>query len=278
MKLRSKIGVGLLSALVLATSLTALPAQAQPTPHAATPSFYEGELVAFDPNGTLWVYQGDARIPDAGIVSRTKIGSGWSGMRDIKTSDWDQDGVQDIIAVAKDGSLYVYYGRPAGGFTRVAIGHGWGSYDISVAKWKKSDRYPSIIAANLETGILYNYPNLSGTKLSSKVIEGRGWGPALTHHLVDYNEDGGYDVLAQKMSTGDMFLYRTDGEGNFLNEPRMVVSRGWNVMNEIEARSVLPGFLARTANGDLYHYGLFRGRWIPPQKIGTGWNGYTFAA
>lgn len=178
-----KIRVGSIAALVL--SFTASPAQAEPTSQPTDPSIYEGALVAFDPDGKLWVYSGDGRVPDSGIVSREQIGHGWTAMRDIKIADWNQDGIQDIIAVGRNGNLYVYYGKPMGGFTRATIGTGWGPYDISVAKWKKSDLYPSIIAANLNTGMLYNYPNLSGTRLSPRVVEGRGWGPFLTHHLVD---------------------------------------------------------------------------------------------
>lgn len=277
MKLLPKLSMGLLSALLLSTFFTALPAQAQPTPPATSPSIHEGALVAFDPDGRLWVYSGDARVPDAGIVSRAQIGHGWTVMRDIKIADWNQDGVQDIIAVGKNGNLYLYYGRPMGGFNRVTIGTGWGPYDISVAKWKKSDLYPSIIAANLNTGKLYNYPNLSGTTLSPRVVEGRGWGPSITHHLVDWDADGGLDVLGQGTSTGNMVLYRTDGNGNFINEPRLVVGRGWGSMNEVESAPTYPGLLARTTNGDLYYYAAFRGRWLERQQIGTGWNGYTIA-
>lgn len=277
MKLLPRLRAGLLSALVLSASLTALPAQAETAPQPPGPSIYEGALVAFDPEGRLWVYSWDARVPHSGIVSREQIGHGWTVMRDIKIADWNQDGVQDIIAVGDNGNLYVYYGKRAGGFTRVTIGTGWGPYDISVDKWKKSDLYPSIIAANLDTGKLYNYPNLSGTTLSPRVVEGRGWGPSITHHLVDWDSDDALDVLGQETSSGNLVVYRTDGNGNFIDEPRLVVGRGWGSMNEVEAAPTFPGLLARTTNGDLYFYAALRARWLERQLIGTGWNGYTIA-
>lgn len=276
MTLLSKIRVGLLSALVLSTSFTALPAQAEPTPHTVTPSINESDLIAFDTQGTLWAYSSDPRIPD-GPMTRRQVGSGWTVMRDLKKADWNQDGIQDIVAVGKNGNLYVYYGEATGGFTHTTIGTGWGSYDISVVKWKETDLYPSIIAANLETGILYNYPNLSGTGLSPRVVEGRGWGHSITHHFTDWDGDAKADILGQQSATGDMILYRTDGNGNFIDEPRTVVGWGWNVMNMVESSSSTldyPGLLARTGDGILYLYQIREGRWLKVQ-IGTGWNGYT---
>lgn len=275
----SKIRAGLLSAVVLATSFTAVPAHAEPTPHASHPSITELDLVAFDAGGTLWAYSSDPRIPDAPLTRR-QIGSGWTAMKDLKVADWNQDQVLDIVAVGKNGLLYVYYGELLGGFTRTIIGSGWGSYDISVGKWKETDIFPSIIAANLETGILYNYPNLSGAGLAPRVVEGRGWGNSITHHLTDWEGDGRADLLGQRMDTGDMLLYRTDGNGNFTSEPRAQVGRGWNTMNtvvSVTADTEFTGLYARSHDGILYYYGIRNGEWHPPFVIGTGWNGYTIA-
>lgn len=288
MKLLSQIRVGLLSALVLSTSFTALPAQAEPTPHTVTPSIYSSDLVAFDASGTLWSYS--PRGDDG--WKRRQIGTGWNSMMDLKITDWNQDHIQDIIAVGDNGDLYLYYGIKTGGFTRTLIGTGWSSYDIEVGQWKETDQYPSIIAANLETGILYNYPNLSGANLAPRVAEGRGWGPSLTHHLTDFDSDGKADILAQQTATGNMLLYKTDGDGNFTKDPVRVVGKGWNAMNEVVAISgyggehmicdcpaeyTKTGLLARTDKGILYYYGLMNGTWSPRDQVGTGWNGYTIA-
>ncbi|KRF08720.1 hypothetical protein ASH00_03200 [Arthrobacter sp. Soil782] len=288
MTLLSKIRVGLLSTLILSTTFTALPAQAEPTPPAPTPSIRAGDLIAFDTDGKLWDYRPSGET----TWSRHQIGSGWNVMRDLKTVDWNQDYIEDIIAVGKNGDLHLYLGKREGGFIRTTIGTGWGSYDISVGQWKVSDEYPSIIAVNLDTEILYNYPNLSGGALSPRVIEGRGWSRSLQHQLLDYDFDGKADILAQQSATGKLLRYRTDGNGNFINEPRPVVGTGWSVMNEVAAYSgyqgdglicncptqiTHPGLLARTHDGILYYYGLWDGKWSTPDRIGTGWNGYTFA-
>lgn len=284
----SKIWVGMLSALVLSTSITALPAYAETAPPTRNPSIRAGDLIAFDNNGALWNYRPSGET----TWSRHQIGSGWNVMRDLKTVDWNQDNIEDIIAVGKNGNLYLYYGELEGGFTRITLGSGWGPYDISVGQWKETDQYPSIIAANLNTHTLYNYPNLSGGELSPRVVEGQGWTRSLAHHLIDYDFDGKADILAQQSATGEMLRYRTDGNGNFINEPRPVVGRGWSAMNEVVAHSgysgdglicdcpaqiTHPGLLARTHDGILYYYALWEGEWYPRDRIGTGWNGYTIA-
>lgn len=283
MKSMSKFRAGLLAAVALSTSLTALPAHAEPTPHTITPSVTSGSLVAFDSDGRLWNYDliGDRRL----------IGTGWNSMRDLKVADWNQDSIQDVVAVGDNGNLYLYLGIRTGGFTRSLIGAGWGSYDIEVGHWKQADQYPSIVAVNLDTGVLYNYPNLSGSGLATRVVEGRGWGGSLAHHLADFDTDGQADVIAQDSVTGKLHLYRTDGNGNFTQSPT-VIGKGWNGMNLIvaisgyggdhmicncptEAREA--GLLARTSDGMLYHYGAFVGSWQTPDQVGPGWNGYTIA-
>lgn len=287
MTMMSKIRVGLLSALVLSTSFTVLPAQAEPTPHTVTPSITSTDLVAYDASGTLWTYtsRGD------GSWYRRQVGTGWNSIRDLKITDWNQDRIQDIVAVGHNGNLYLYTGAKTGGFTLTTIGTGWGAYDIEVGQWKMTDQYPSIIAVNLETGILYNYPNPSGTRLAPRVYEGHGWGPSLAHHLTDFDSDGAADILIEYAETGDMYLSRTDGSGNFI-ESATRVGKGWNVMNEVVAVTgysgehmicncpaiyTHTGLLARTDNGVLYHYGFVGGSWSPRDRVGRGWNSYTIA-
>lgn len=283
MKLLSKIQAGLLTALTLSISLTALPAHAEPTPHTITPSVTSPSLVAFDSSGRLWNYDL--------IGDRRQIGTGWNSMRDLKTADWNQDRIQDIVAVGHNGHLYLYLGIPTGGFTRSIIGTGWGSYDIEVGQWKQTDQYPSIVAVHLETGLLYNYPNLSGAGLAARVVEGRGWGGSLAHHLADFETDGRADIIAQDSITGKLYLYRTDGSGNFTHGP-MTVGKGWSAMNAVVAisgyggdhmicncptESAQTGLLARTSDGILHHYGMLYGSWQTRDQVGPGWNGYTIA-
>lgn len=287
MSLLSKIRAGLLSALVLSTTLTATPANAESTPHTITPSIVYSDVVAYDASGVLWTYSPS----DGDSWHRRQVGTGWKSMRDLKITDWNQDRIQDILAVGHNGDLYLYLGAKTGGFTRTTLGTGWGSYNIEVGQWKASDLYPSIVAADLSTGILYNYPNPSGAALAPRAIEGRGWGPSLEHHLTDFDSDGKADILAQQMTTGDMLLYRTDGAGNFIKGVT-VVGKGWEVMNEVVAvtgysggdmicdcRALYThtGLLARANSGALYHYGFVSGAWAPRDQVGTGWNSYTIA-
>lgn len=233
-----------------------------------------GDLVAFDANGALWNY-GNL------TSSRVKIGSGWGVMSELHVTDWNSDGIQDIVAKAKDGKLYGYLGKSAGGFTRITLGNGWGSYEISVNKWKKTDRYPSIIAKSNINGGLYNYPNLSGNYLGSRVTEGAGWGPFSINQL-DWDKDGNMDILA-KNDAGNVLLYRTDGAGSFLKESRTTIGKGWNVMNHMstvenhKGRTGTTGVIARDASGVLHYYPTSANSWGARERVGSGWGPYTIA-
>lgn len=273
MKFLSKICTGVLSALALSTSFVALPAQAQGTWHTERPYVLPEELIAFDSNGVLWNY---GRV----YSDRVKIGSGWNSMNDIHVTDWNADGIPDLLAKGKDGKLHIYGGKVNGGFDRTTIGHGWQNFDITVGYWKATDNYPSIIATNNADGRIYNYTNPSGAFIGERVLEGTGWG-SLDVNLTDWDGDGSNDILAIT-TVGDMLLYRTDGAGNFHRETREKIGSGWDSMTHVGAftrygQPSQPGLLARSTHGTLHFYGIENGSWNQRDQIGTGWNGYTLA-
>lgn len=274
MRSMRKIITAILPALVLSTLFTAVPAKAQPTWHASRPYIMSEELIAFDSSGVLWNY---GRV----YSGRNRIGSGWSGMAEIHVTDWNADGIKDLLAKGKDGRLHIYWGKVDGGFRASTIGHGWQNYDISVGYWKQADNYPSIIAKSTVDGRLYNYTNPSGTAIiGERILEGSGWG-SLNVNLLDWDGDGGKDIAATTTS-GDMLLYRTDGNGNFHGETRRKIGTGWDSMNYVGSfgryrEASEPGLLARSEDGVLHFYGFGDGSWNSRQRIGTGWNSYTIA-
>ena len=68
--------------------------------------------------------------------------------------DLARPGVPDLIVQKKNGTLTYCEGTGTGGFKDHTIGVGWQNYEITVGKWKKTDKYPSIIARNNVTGEL----------------------------------------------------------------------------------------------------------------------------
>ena len=84
--------------------------------------------------------------PTAGRLrrARERIGPGWAGLKAGFVADWNADGVNDIIAQWKSGTLTVYRGKLSGGFlSPVTVGTaGWQSMNITVGKWHSGHRYP----------------------------------------------------------------------------------------------------------------------------------------
>lgn len=247
-----------------------------PTAPAANPTIKtQGSIVSIDASGNLWNY-GNLKSP------RVKIGSGWGIFSDIFVSDWNTDGTFDIVAKTKAGQLYVYKGLRTGGFVREVIGAGgWQNYSVDVGFWKKTDRYPSIVAKHKTTGKLYVYANKSGSAPSAGVQISAGW-QNLDIHLLDWNRDGAMDIVA-RTTAGQMLLYRTNGSGSFLNEKRPVLGSGWHSFNSLTVIRGLGGtgthgLLARTKVGGLVYYQANKAAWAAPKTLGnSGWSPYVIA-
>lgn len=234
-----------------------IPADPAPPQPVINPSIKTaGDVIAKDSDGALWNYSSGK------AANRYQIGSGWNGVKSITVVDWNSDGTQDLLAQWNNGLLTVYLGKSTGGFNNpITVGSGgWGPYTVKVAKWKTSDKYPSVIARDPNGGLWY-YPNTSGSALSSRTQVGSGWN-GLDYDVTDWDNDGKPDILAVNGS-GNMLLYRTDGNGGFLNESRPVVGAGWNgysfyAVKDFKAPGVR-GLLARDSNGSLWYYGIQNG-------------------
>lgn len=61
-----------------------------------------------------------------------RTGSGWHGMTAVTAvGDFDRDGRQDLVGRRPDGSLWLYRGNGAGGWTgSVRIGAGWNVMNV----------------------------------------------------------------------------------------------------------------------------------------------------
>jgi len=190
--------------------------------------------------------------------------------------DFNSDGVADIVAQRADGALLLWLGQTTGGFSSgVQIGSGWAGYQLAPSAWRKSDRFPGVVARDPQ-GRLWYYTNSVGSSLDGgRLALGAGW-DNFTINVMDVDGDGKKDVLASR-TDGSLLLYRSDGYGNILSEPRSTVGSSWG-----SATSMVPvvgfdgagsrGLVARAPGGALTYAAA--ANLDSRQAIGSGWDGW----
>ena len=238
-----------------------------------TAKILPGDIAAVAGDGSLYSYP-SAKGGD--LATRTFVSAGWQNALKVDVADWNNDGVQDLVANWKNGQLTVDYGRATGGFQRAVIGSGgWQGYDVLVTTWRSGDKFPGVIAKNLRDGKLYAYTNPTGENHGPRTLIGSSGWRNLDLMAMDYDQDARMDLVV-KMTTGQLKLYRSNGSGRFVSEERRVVGRsGWNAMGHLSA---IPdhvsdggmGILARDMNGTLYHYAVTKNRINQRIIIGQG--------
>lgn len=241
------------------------PATAAPS---VAPAARPGDMLAVDGSGTLWNYGNRATTGRRALAS-----SGWSPVKSVFVTDWNADGIQDVVAQWKAGNLTVSYGTSAGTLSSTkVIGTGWGSYEVSVAKYNRADKFPSLIAKDT-AGYIWQYTNPAGSAPGYRVLKGSGW-KYLQVNVLDWDKDGNMDIIA-KNTAGSLLLYRTNGSGTFINEARKMIGSGWSPYHMESANGYAgagtQGVLAKDSKGNLYYYGTGKGAWLARVSEGAGW-------
>ncbi len=246
---------------------------ARGVPRPSSPSIRSGgaDVLAAMPSGRL-----DNFPPADGqgrITGPVTIGSGWGTAQSVHVVDWNQDGVQDILAQWRDGSLQVFRGASGGGFlSPLLVGTGWQEMSLTAGWWNSRDGYPGVIGQDGK-GNLYRYTNAAGGALNGGVLIGTGFGGHQFNQL-DFDGDGNQDIVS-RTADGIMRLYRSNGVGSFLSETSRVIGNGWTGMTSVSSAagfngSGSQGLHARTANGDLYYYPAVSGSWGQPLPHRSG--------
>ncbi|MGG5173049.1 hypothetical protein ACQR35_12890 [Pseudarthrobacter sp. J1738] len=232
------------------------------------------DVTAADASGRLWNYPAAG---NGGLTMRYQIGAGWWNLLTVRPVDWNSDGIFDLLAQWKNGTMTVYTGKASGGFNApILVGSGgWGSMKIVAGVWDKSRKFPGVIAKDT-SGKLWLYSNPSGSALSTRRLIGNAWQSSTTLTIADWDNNGTPELLSTDTS-GVMRLYRQDGRGNFLNQARPIIGRGWVGIRSIRASYGLDGRGSRgvtmtNTKGQVVYYPLGNSYWGDARTIGYGFN------
>ncbi|MCP1411071.1 CAP domain-containing protein [Paenarthrobacter sp. A20] len=235
------------------------------------------DIVSIGADGTVYSYPS---LGNAKYGAARKIGIGFTGLKELFVSDWDRDGVFDLIAQRTDGALLVYPGRLSGGFGSPGVlGHGWQSLNIAVGNWCANNRLPQIVAMDASGG-LWLYKNAGMTYIRSQAAIGTG-NRAVRLNMVDYNADGFQDLLTVEPN-GSLRLYRGSGLATPKQEARPVVGAAWTDYSGLRSLQGVTGasttgIAGLGTNGVLEYWDLTSGRLTTPVAVGGGWSGFKLA-
>jgi uncharacterized protein YkwD len=211
------------------------------------------------------------------------IGSGFAAARQVFVTDWDRDGVFDVLAQWSDGRLALYPGQLAGGFLPpVTLGQsGWAGMTLAVGGWCSTNRLPELLALDSDSN-LWLYPNRGTGDLAQRTLVASGVA-ATRLAMVDYDGDGFQDLLARQ-GDGNVLLYRGSGGPSPKAEARTPVASGWGDVTAVRALHGVTGaysvglVLQRTGMaGPVQYWSLDGGVLSPPSAIPGTWAGQRLA-
>ncbi|MER5964412.1 hypothetical protein [Streptomyces sp. NPDC002057] len=194
----------------------------------------EGDLVARDKAGVLWLYKGSGN-PDAPFKPRVRVGGGWNTYTAIISR------VGGLVARDKAGAIWHYNAAspndPRAPFEpRQKIGGGWNDYTALVGNWSK---YTAV--ARDRAGVLWSYGfvypipggDFLGFEYAPRVRVGGGWNAydriALAGQLSGSSQN---DFLARD-TEGRLWLYEGVGDDLVPASTRRQIGWGWGVYDTI---------------------------------------------
>ncbi|MGO2521374.1 MAG: FG-GAP repeat domain-containing protein, partial [Microbacterium sp.] len=174
-------------------------------------------------------------IMHSNVTGKTvQIGTGWGPFTQVFGGlDFDGDRKTDVIAILKNGDMYLYRGNGKGGWistTGQQIGGGWsGVSNVFYAGDFNGDGKGDVIARFGDALRLYPLTGRSNWGKTQQI--GQGWSSFPTVFSPgDFNGDGHTDVMTIK-SNGSLYLYPSNGKGSW-GTPKQI-GQEWNKMSPI---------------------------------------------
>jgi GH25 family lysozyme M1 (1,4-beta-N-acetylmuramidase) len=247
---------------------TAAPSPApKPTPSITTAA----DILTIDAAGDLYRHASGTGY----IGTAVKIGTGFTGFASVHVTDWNADGLQDLATFSTAGALSIRLGLSAGGFAAPSVlASGLSGAEVAIGPWLKTSKYPGAVVRKND-GSLQFYANASGGALSPAAAIGSGF-VRIHIAIIDADGDGNQDITGVDY-LGSMKLFRSNGSGSFISEPRKVIGTGWNAMNSISSAKGFTaptsnGILARDGAGTLNYYPLAQSAFGKKSVLTSGWS------
>ncbi len=194
-----------------------------------------GDVLARTGTGTIKAYLGrsSSYFNPAGGTKTVTVATGWASYTKLLTTgDLTGDGLYDMLATDKAGSLYMMPGKAGGGLgARVKIGSGWQKFTRIVGVGDiTGDHHPDLVAFDT-TGNMILYAGTGHGTLSAGVKIGTGFaGYTAIIGPGDVNRDGHNDLVARDKN-GVLWLFPGNGTKGF--GARVQIGSGWNTYTHI---------------------------------------------
>lgn len=237
-----------------------------------------GDLLSVDEAGQLI----DRPSLGNGLFGPAEVaGSGFAAAQAVYVTDWERDGIFDVLAQWADGRLTLHSGTLAGGFLApVTLGQsGWAGLTLAVGGWCSANRLPQLLVLDSAAN-LWLYPNRGSGDLVQRTLIASGV-PATRLAMVDFDGDGFQDLLARQ-SDGNVLLYRGSGTPWPVAEARAAVASGWGDVSAIRSlRDVSGAYSAglalQRAGNSVQYVGLSGGILSTPSTVPGSWTGQRLA-
>jgi hypothetical protein len=192
-----------------------------------------------------------------------------------RLSDFNRDGISDLVARDSGGVLWLYPGNGAGSHSpRSRMAGGWAGMTALVTPGDVTGDRNSDILARDKAGTLWLYPGNGASGLGARRRISSGWKGYTITNAANLNRTGRPDLLARD-ANGVLWLYPF--HGNAVLGRRAKISGGWKGYTTILGPGDVSGdgradILARDAAGALWLYrGNGAGRLAARTRVSTGW-------
>ncbi|MFI1656943.1 N-acetylmuramoyl-L-alanine amidase [Streptomyces sp. NPDC020472] len=192
----------------------------------------------------------------------------------------------NLLARDTSGVLWQYQGTgsvSAPYLTRYRISAGWNTYNtVTPMTALRADGTGDVMARDT-TGVMWYFPGSGNPSMpfKSRIKVSAGW--QIYDRMVgvrDITGDGKADLLAREPS-GNLWLFKGTGTPATPFAPRVKVSAGWTIYNQLVGTGDLtgdgkPDVMARDTSGNMW---IFKGTgtstlFSPRVKISAGWQTY----